>query len=116
MDNKQLFERVVEDGGFTYDLTNRQLVTSGYAVSVLKGREVVIERAVFTANDIYEYVWQNWKELSEEGNCFGAWEDDDKVYLDISTVTYNRENAYALAVANNQIAFYDLRRGCPVLE
>jgi len=108
MDAKQLFDCVEKDGGFTYDLTSRELVTRGYAVSVVKGCEKVVPLADFTDKDIFEYVWQNWKELSEFGNCLGAWVDGGQVYLDISTVVDTPTTALRLAEENDQEAFYDL--------
>jgi hypothetical protein len=41
-------------------------------------------------------------------NHLGAWVDKNKLYLDISRVYDNEEEARAMAIKNNQIAYFDL--------
>lgn len=101
------------DGGFTYQPATADQPTHGYAVSIYKGREVVLDAKDVTVEALAKYAVQNWDLLQQGDNHFGGWHnpDDGKVYLDVSRVVRDAGEANRLAAAHDQIAYFDLHAG-----
>lgn len=93
--------------GFTVNLTGKP-VSSGFAVSPYKGREVILDQVDKTS--LRSFLLDNIDLLKEEGNNFGGWlnNEDGKFYLDISKVVDNIDDAIGYAAYNDQIAIFDL--------
>lgn len=108
----------VEQGGFTYNPISKESPTSGFAVSVTQGREKVIKADSISENDIAEYLDAN-KDIFEttKGANVGGWFDKEtgKIYLDISVVTPNKEQAIEMAQKHNQEGIYDLSAGQTII-
>lgn len=111
MNHKQLFDLVTTTGGFTYNLETRDTVSTGYAVSTRKGFEKVYPQAEFHPDIILDYVIHYAEVFNKPGNCLGAWVDDCKVYLDVSTVVADAATAKALCFEHDQLAYFDLAKG-----
>lgn len=101
------------DGGFTYHAVTGHQPTTGYALSIFKGRERVLDVKTLTPSDLVKFARDNHDILSQKGNYFGAWHNpaDGKVYLDISKVVSTPQQAEALGRAHNQLAYFDLAGG-----
>jgi hypothetical protein len=101
------------DGGFTYSVTTNSSPKSGYALSIHKGREQVIPMKELTPLALTQYAIHNHDLLSQANNYLGAWHnpEDNKVYLDISTVVHSTEEATRLGRLHNQLAYFDLGKG-----
>jgi hypothetical protein len=97
---------IIGDGGGTYSLNGEQVPTDGYIASRM-GAQVIIPLSEFNPMDIIRYVSEQVVSLSM-GSFLGAWIDDDKVYLDVSTHFHYPEHAIRYGFANNQIAVWDV--------
>ena len=98
-------------GGFTVALDGSR-PSDGYAVS-LSGHERRTGKAGNGADDIYRYVIAHGSALRDTGAYLGAYLDTDSetVYLDVSHVFLDRQNAETLAVLEGQRAIFDLLTG-----
>jgi len=97
-------------GGFTYSINGESTPAAGYAVSLF-GREEIHDLRAITPAAILRYIAGNLDALQCDGNYFGAWVDGSRVYLDVSTITPNRDAAITLGRINEQLAIYDLEGG-----
>lgn len=105
---------ILEDGGATFNIATGTSPASGYIVSEA-GHEVVmpmmkneIANQIFVTSAVRQYISDKGFELSLVDNYLGAWVDKNKLYLDISRVYDNEDEARAMAIKNNQIAYFDL--------
>lgn len=108
-------------GGFTVRIEHVfcpvEYITSGYALSLHPDREVVIDAAEVTGDDMtlimMGFVTENCDILATPNHYFGAWYDDetDKVYLDVSTIVDDETKALELAREHNQLAVFHLDTG-----
>ena len=101
------------DGGFTVDPRTGKDVTSGFAVATDPKLSKEIDAKDVTGKTIQNYVNANKSALAGEGKMVGGWHDPDtgKVWLDVSTVTPDKNKAVKLAQDANQIAIFDLGSG-----
>jgi hypothetical protein len=102
----------VPDGGFTVDLAGGERPTTGYVVSIFPDRTVVMPGPIVAA-DLIDYMNDHEDLLSVPGHLFGGWRDPDTemIYLDVSVHMPARDRARALAMAYDQVAYFDLERG-----
>jgi len=112
------FQEVVDrirqpDGGFSYHATTGQQPTTGYALSIHKDRERVLDAKDVTFANLWKYAQDNKDLLSQRDNYFGGWHDPEsgKVYLDVSTVVNSAAQAAQLGKAHGQLAYLDLKAG-----
>jgi hypothetical protein len=111
---RAMFDRISQpDGGFTYRPLDDAEAVSGYAVSTHPERSFGKDAADLSFDDLVDYAIQNNDLLSRPGHYLGAWHDPEthRVYLDISQVTNYPAEAAQLALAHDQIAYFDLGAG-----
>jgi hypothetical protein len=98
------------DGGFTFNPRSGKPVTSGFAVAMHKDRSEEIDLADATPARLKSYVDKNKDLLDQDDNMFGGWHDpaSGKVWLDISAVKSDKDEAIKLGKKHNQIAIFDL--------
>jgi hypothetical protein len=105
----------IKQGGATIEPSTGKLVTKGYVVSVNKGLEKPVAKALCDAAAVNEYRnGPGAKEaLTKPGAKLGMWynEKDGNVYLDVSQVEDTREKALDLGRSHQQIAIWDLNEG-----
>jgi hypothetical protein len=109
---RRLVDRVaVPDGGFTVDPRTGADVTGGYAVSLHPEAGRVLAKV--TPGALLEFVMTRSDLLTVPGNVFGAWRDpaDGRVYLDVSTLVDDLDQALELARQHDQLAVYDFAAG-----
>lgn len=101
------------DGGFTVHAATGKVPTTGYAVSIYKGREKVVPAQSLTLKDLVTFSAQNADLLGEANNFFGAWHNpaDGQVYMDVSKVVDSPAEAEKLGQDFDQIAYFDLAHG-----
>ncbi len=94
------------NGGFTLSIDG-DTPASGFAVAVYPQAERVIVNP--TAEDILHYIIDWTAVLYNDTRAhLGGWVSDGQVYLDISAVIDDRDEALSLARENNQKAVWDL--------
>lgn len=98
-------------GGFTIDPGTGHPRKSGYAVAPSKSTERRIPRGEFDEKALRSYIRSQRHLLMHDGAHLGGWEYDGHVYLDVSIVVDDYDEALRLATQGDQIAFYDLAKG-----
>lgn len=101
------------DGGFTYHAVTGDTPTSGFALSLHKDRERIVDASKVDLVTLATYARDNDDLLQQPGNYMGGWNnpEDGKVYLDVSTVVQTESEAQVLGARANQLAFFDLKQG-----
>ena len=97
------------NGGFSLDKDNNA-PTSGYMVS-LEGLEVIVDMFSDLSEDFINKACERYRPQAQQKSeyaYFGAWVDDNKLYLDLSMNIQDREVAIAYGHANHQKAIYDV--------
>lgn len=104
------------DGGFTYQPLSEHEPSVGYALSIHPERSFAKDADELEFEDVLDYVVKNEDLLSQKGSYLGAWHDPEsgKVFLDISRVTDDEDEARDLALVHDQIAYFDLGKGMSV--
>jgi HK97 family phage portal protein len=119
----KLVRQIREEGGFTYNAVSDTSPTEGYAVSPFKELEMVVDVTTPKKGDLSidkwrknlrpklrDYIRKNIDTLRRPNAHLGGWWDKDsnKVYIDISIVSDNLEDAMKVAKENDQEAIFDL--------
>jgi hypothetical protein len=106
-----IFDRLKKpDGGFTYHVTTGQEPTAGYALSIYPDRSFAKSDKDMTFEDLHNYAEKNLDLLASNDHYIGGWHDPrtGRVFLDVSKVTQDENEAHDLALKNDQIAYFDL--------
>lgn len=103
---KTIIEEIKENSGGTYNKELKSInVKSGYMVS-LQGYEVKSR----TDEETEQAIIKNMEIIKGLDNAYlGTWIDEGIVYIDISVLVENKEDALELGKINNQIAIYDIQ-------
>jgi HK97 family phage portal protein len=106
-------KRTLNDGGMTIDLSTNSYPSTGFALSLDLEAELSVPFEAFDANyaDIVgDYTTEHAARLGADGKHLGTWldTDSDLVFLDISTIVDDRDEALDLARAHQQRAIFDL--------
>jgi hypothetical protein len=101
------------DGGFTVHAVTGQQPTTGYALSIYKGREMTKPAGDLKLVDLLRFARANQDLLRQPDNYFGVWHDpkSNMVYMDISIVVKSAAEAERLGRQNQQFAYFDLEEG-----
>lgn len=101
----------VRDGGFSINPMTGTNVTGGYAVAIHP--ECCAVLAEITGGDLLEFMIRNAATLALPGRVMGGWCDpsDGRIYLDVSIMTADRDEAMALAIDHDQLAIFDFANG-----
>jgi hypothetical protein len=69
--------------------------------------------AELTLGDVLEFLLRQADTLALPGRVFGGWRDpfDGRIYLDVSILVEDREQALALAREHDQLAVFDFWTG-----
>jgi hypothetical protein len=104
----QAYKDTVANGGVTIDLGGNK-PTEGYAYSPFKDTETIVPKAEFQPNHIDNFVDLNYNKLKESGNHLGIWEEDGKIYMDVSQVGPANDATITKAESQGQLAVFDLK-------
>jgi hypothetical protein len=101
----------VPDGGFSVDPRSGSYVRTGYAVAAHPQHSRILDGHLSGAQ-IHDFIVVAKHALAVPGRILGGWRDPetDRIHLDISIVTAQREHAMAIARATQQLAIFDLGR------
>ena len=114
-----LAQRAATDGGFTYQPIKDKSPTKGFAIAMFPEKERILDSVeAATPAAIFAYMQENAELLRGDQRVHvGAWHNkktsdnpngDDKVYLDLSMVIDDRDEAMSLAKENGQLGLFDL--------
>jgi hypothetical protein len=104
--NNYYSDKLFHNHGISEDL-NGVSPTSGYMVS-LAGKESQHPDYSTIPADVVNEVCREYHQTIEPNTYFGAWIDEDILYLDNSVNIEDIETATAFGRANNQIAIWDV--------
>lgn len=112
-----LFDTIVSDGGFTYDVSGDSLVrigsTSGYAIAI-PGTEILLGDVNLTREEFAQrFTALMRKAATSKGIYVGGWLSPDRGYMiELSEVHHiDRSSAIALGVDRGQESILDLSTG-----
>ena len=103
-----------QQGGATFSLYfGDQSGQALFAVSVFPESSAIAAGRSLNLFSVRGFIQEHRRLLLDPRNSVGTWYNipEDETYLDVSTTLTEREDAYALAVRCNQIAFYNLAQG-----
>lgn len=102
---KKIIEEIKEKNGGTYNKEYKTIdAKQGYMVS-LQG----YEKKCKTEQEIEKAITENMEIVRGLDNAYlGAWIDEGIVYIDISVLVENKDDAMELGKINNQLAIYDI--------
>ena len=122
-----LVDNVRKSGGFTYSPISGGMTKKGFALSVFPKYEKKFGSiGEVTAEVIADHIADAVDEMMKSGDNrihVGAWHNsakhgnsdpDEKVYLDVSIVVDDQEEAKDLARKHGQLAIFDLGNGVPI--
>lgn len=115
MNLKNLVDVTLKTGGCTYDIQTGPVDSIPYyALSIHKHLEERVPATVFNEKDVKIFISKNIDELLVDDRCIGSWinPDNNEVYLDVISLfrkdETNLEGLEAIALANQQVAAWDL--------
>ncbi len=120
-ENSETLAKMTEGGGFTYNPVTGDMPKTGFALSVFPEHELILDSIDdATPEVIADYVIDKWEHVKDVDDVFvGGWynkktadnpKGDDKVYLDLSIVLQDKDEAIKLARKNRQLKIYDLAK------
>jgi hypothetical protein len=106
---------IINTGGASYNLLTGEFNPStGFMVSI-KGHE---ERSIFNVNNLQYTIARYIRTKADillsgenEELFLGGWIDKGDLYLDVSILIENKDEAIRVAIANDQKAYYDCNIG-----
>lgn len=101
------YKNTIANGGVTINLEG-DLPNKGIAFSPYKDTETIIDADKFSQDDVTNFMVKHADKLSQPGNHMGAWENEGKIYLDISQVGDKNSKTLQNAIDAKQLAAFDL--------
>jgi hypothetical protein len=95
-------------GGFTFDPRTGARPSRGFAFSERPDIETIVPVSEFSEQHLADFINRNAHLLDNPEHFIGAWLDGDNVYIDISTVIDDLNEALRRGYAAKQLAVYDL--------
>lgn len=104
------YQEIVKNGGVTINLKGKQPKT-GFPLSATKHAETIVEKEKFTKADMDAFVKKQLSLLKEKDKFIGGWEDEGKIYLDVSKVADDFDSAFKEATEMGEQGVFDLKTG-----
>jgi hypothetical protein len=108
----KIYNNIKDNGGITYNIVSGKDLggTNAFSVSIYPERGIKIDVNSFKVRDIYDFLKKNIDLLKDGNNSFGAWKDDNFIYLDAVVTPKEIVAAKQLGKTFNQIAAFDLNK------
>jgi hypothetical protein len=111
MNITQLFSEVLKNGGASVNpKTLASYTGSGYGVALNKESEVTLNMSQDASKMLNDFIKQVaiMRIAAMYNDCLiGLWIDNNKLYIDLSQVIHNREQALRAAKEREQLAIFD---------
>lgn len=116
MDYKNMFDRIIRNNGGTFDLDGNAVeFNSGYMVSLPDVEyQVPLKYVNYAHIEAHINVVQDEQGKSDSELFFGAWIEDDIVYLDASRHIVDRDAAERFGKLWDQLAIWDCKNQAPI--
>ena len=103
---KDIINTVTAQGGVTLSKDLTPYNGKGYAVALKKDAEIVVSDADFSS--VADTIISGLQHSIKDNNVYiGIWKDADKVYIDLSEILDNKEQAITKGKERDQIAVFD---------
>lgn len=100
---------ILNSGGFSMKDRSGTPPAGGFMLSLNKETEEIFDLEGLTAETLEDYYERHQSVIEEEDKYVGAWVDDGKVYMDVSTnMEGSVEEVIAAAEAADQLAIWDV--------
>lgn len=109
MTTQQIYELAVSKGGLTINPNNYDTPTKGFSVSI-PNRELKVSEERFNPKILQNFIDTNKANFSLKNAYLGIWINKRTVYIDISIVTNDLEEAILLGILGSQKAIFDLTK------
>lgn len=119
--SSSLADKIKQDGGFTHQPGTGASPTKGYSIAVFPDKEKIMPIDEVSPAALFDYMESNAADFDADDRIhFGAWfneknegnpDGDDQVYLDMSMVIEDRDEAIKMAKQYGQLGIYDLEAG-----
>ena len=111
----EIYKTLIEKKGFTFSISQNEFKTGkGFAVATIK----TAERIFFNFNKmpknefvdvLRSFYIENLDNFIKDDNlCMGGWIDENRLFLDVSTVIDCKKTALKIAAKNSELAIFDL--------
>lgn len=113
--DRSLYARTLANGGGTFEMHadnfERRDITSGFSVGMVRDTKYIVD-----ANDVRVFNMQIANVIRDypEADALGTWLHEGRIYIDPVRIFAQWDDALTFAIANRQIAFYDLDNGVEV--
>lgn len=103
---KTIYQETLQNGGASYNLYGIA-PKDGFMVAQMGAEEVILKEN-FTEEILHNFINKNLNRLKNKDICIGTWENEGKIYLDLSQNIKNRNQAIKQGIINKQLAIFDL--------
>lgn len=113
-DVSRMYGALLSEGGFTYQPITNDSPKKGYALSIFPEYETVLNAMDISSTSIRSFMEKTMGVIQENPQAhLGGWFDRDagKIYLDVSVIVNDADEARSLCRQYNQEGFYDLEKG-----
>lgn len=112
---RSVMHALTTTGGFSFHDHVGDAPDHGFMVSLSKSGEQVLPVRDVTGAVVADYAALHAAELADPMNYLGGWVYKGKVYLDVSRLFLDKEEALAQARTHNQIGIYDIGEGKTII-
>lgn len=103
---KTIYQATLQNGGASYNLYG-VAPKDGFMVADFGAEEVILKED-FTEEVLWNFISKNLNRLKNKDVCVGTWENEGKIYLDLSQNIKNKNQAIKQGIINKQLAIFDL--------
>lgn len=110
MDYSKIIKETLKNNGGSFNVSKSKIKKplKGFMCSIKD--LLIIDKKDFNIKLLKYLVKDNFSLLKSNENYLGTWEDNGKIYIDISINFTSKEKALQVAKSNNQLAIFDLQK------
>lgn len=110
MDYSKIIKDTLKNNGGSFNVSKSKIKKplNGFMVSIKD--LIIVNKKDFNVKLLKSLVKNNFTLLKSNENYLGTWEDNGKIYIDISSNFNNLDEALKVAEDNKQLAIFDLQK------
>ena len=98
-----------KNGGCTFNINTSEINPNrGYSVAIA-GRELKVAKAIFTKDNLVNFIHDNLDLLTNDKYFLGGWIDKNYLYLDVVEIIEDLRDAIDFGMDNDQLAIFDCK-------
>lgn len=105
----KIIKETLKNNGWSFNVSKSKIKKplKGFMCSIKD--LLIVDKKDFNVKLIKSLVKQNFNLLKNSENYLGTWENNGKIYIDISTNFISKDEALKVAKDNKQLAIFDLQ-------